>query len=81
MDVVKVFGSKQCTGCVTVKRVLTQKGVEFKEFDVNKHEDMEEAMANGVRSIPTLVFIDGAGKHTYVGEKNCLEGINAHVEV
>lgn len=81
MTEVLVFGAKSCSGCVTVKRVLQQKGIEFKDLDVNSHENMEEAMANGVRSIPTLVIKDGSGVHTYVGEKNSLQGIAAHLEV
>lgn len=75
----KVFGADNCSGCKVVKRVLEQKAVKGVEhFDVNSLNGMEAAMDHSVRSIPTLVIIDGAGKHTYVGEKNCLQGIESH---
>jgi glutaredoxin len=74
---VKVFGSTNCAGCVSVKRLLSERGVDYAEFDVNKLEHMEEAMANGVRSIPTLVI----DEKTYVGANQCIEGIKQHLEV
>lgn len=78
---VLVFGAKNCAGCVTVKRVLEQKNVEFQSYDVNDAIDMNLAMEYRVRSIPTLVFKYEDGTHMYVGEKHCLEGISGHVGV
>ncbi len=71
----KVFGAVNCTGCVTVKRLLKDKSVEFTEFDVNSYEDMEAAMVYGVRSIPTIIVetLDGDHPYSYVGEKACVE--------
>jgi thioredoxin-related protein len=83
--IIKVFGADNCAGCKTVKRVLQEKwelndDLVVQSFDVNKHDGMEEAMTYNVRSIPTMVVEDGAGTHAYVGEKNCLQGIAAHLE-
>lgn len=55
---VKVFGMENCAGCVTVKNVLKQKGVEFVERDVMNPDHMDEASKLGVRGVPTTV-VDG----------------------
>lgn len=60
---IKVFGMTNCAGCVTVKSVLEQRGVEYEYFDVNHHADMEEAMKHNIRSVPTTVITHG--DHSY----------------
>lgn len=79
--IVKVFSGSNCSACVSVKRLLNERGIDYTELDVNNGEHMEEAMHYRVRSIPTLVFNDDSGVHTYVGASNCIEGIKQHLEV
>lgn len=55
---VKVFGMENCAGCDTVKAVLTSKGVEFDYRDVMNVNHMEEAQANAVRGVPTVIVLD-----------------------
>lgn len=64
---VKVFGMTNCAGCVTVKNILTQKGVEFVERDVMNVDHMEEAQKHGVRSVPTTVITHKDGVDVFVG--------------
>lgn len=70
---IKVFGATACPGCVTVKTLLGKRGIDFVEYDVNNVDDMEAAMAVGVRSIPTVVI----GSNVYIGAKECVDAINA----
>lgn len=79
--IVKVFGASNCSGCVTVKRLLNERGIDYNEYDVNNGEHMEAAIHYRVRSIPTVVFNDDSGVHTYVGATNCIDGIKQHLEV
>lgn len=58
---VKVFGMTNCAGCVTVKDVLTAKGVEFIERDVMNPDHMSEASDLGIRGVPTTVIYDSNG--------------------
>ena len=58
MKEVIVFGMENCAGCVTVKRLLKEKGVEFTERDVMNVDHMEEAQKFGVRGVPTTI-VDG----------------------
>lgn len=64
---VKVFGMENCAGCVTVKNILKQKGVEFVERDVMNVDHMEEAQKHGVRSVPTTVITHKDGVDVFVG--------------
>lgn len=64
---VKVFGMENCPGCVTVKTLLKNKGVEFIEYDVMNVDHMEEAQQNLVRSVPTVIVVDGQLEHVYTG--------------
>lgn len=77
---IKVFGMENCAGCTTVKTVLHQKGVEFLEYDVNKHEDMEEAMVRGVRSVPTTVItlLDGSEEVFIGASESVIKSILLH---
>lgn len=68
---IKVFGATACPGCVTVKTLLGKRGINFVEYDVNNFDDMEVAMAFGVRSIPTVAI----GADVYVGANACVEAI------
>jgi len=52
----KVFGMSNCSGCDTVKTLLTQNGVEFVYVDIMNPENMADAQARGIRSVPTTVI-------------------------
>lgn len=74
MEVI-VFGMDDCAGCVTVKTILKQKGVEFVERDVMNTDHMEEAQKYGVRGVPTVVrkFDVSFGAVTGSSEKSIKE--------
>ena len=58
---IKVFGADWCSDCVTAKRFLDSKGVEFEYIDIADNQqaiDLVEKINNGRRIIPTLV-VDG----------------------
>jgi len=79
--IVKVFGMANCAGCVTVKSVLKQKGVEFVELDVMNVDHMAEAQKHGVRGVPTTVVTHADGVDVFVGSTlQTLELIKLAVE-
>ena len=58
---IKVFGADWCSDCVTAKRFLDLKGVEFEYIDITDNQqaiDLVEKINNGRRVIPTLM-VDG----------------------
>ena len=58
---IKVFGADWCSDCVTAKRFLESKGVEFEYIDITDNEQaiaLVEQINNGKRVIPTLM-VDG----------------------
>ena len=58
---IKVFGADWCSDCVTAKRFLDSKGVEFEYIDITDNEKaitLVEQINNGKRVIPTLM-VDG----------------------
>jgi len=58
---IKVFGADWCSDCVTAKRFLDSKGVEFEYIDITDNQQaitLVEKINNGRRVIPTLV-VDG----------------------
>ncbi|CAI8203854.1 MAG: Mycoredoxin 1 [Cryomorphaceae bacterium] len=58
---IKVFGADWCSDCVTAKRFLDSKGVEFEYIDITDNQqaiDLVEKINNGRRVIPTLM-VDG----------------------
>ena len=58
---IKVFGADWCSDCVTAKRFLDSKGVEFEYIDITDNQqaiNLVEKINNGRRVIPTLV-VDG----------------------
>ena len=58
---IKVFGADWCSDCVTAKRFLDSKGVEFEYIDITDNQqaiDLVEKINNGRRVIPTLI-VDG----------------------
>ena len=58
---IKVYGADWCSDCVTAKRFLESKGVEFEYIDITDNQQaisIVEKINNGRRVIPTLI-VDG----------------------
>ena len=58
---IKVYGADWCSDCVTTKRFLDSKGVEFEYIDITDNQQaitLVEEINNGKRVIPTLI-VDG----------------------
>jgi thioredoxin reductase (NADPH) len=58
---IKVYGADWCSDCVTAKRFLDSKGVEFEYIDITDNQQaiaLVEQKNNGKRVIPTLM-VDG----------------------
>ena len=58
---IKVYGADWCSDCVTAKKFLNSKGVEFEYIDITDNEEaisLVEKINNGRRVIPTLI-VDG----------------------
>ena len=57
---IEVFSTERCPYCVMAKRLLTSKGLDYREIDVTHDEalrrDMEQR--SGRRTVPQI-FIDG----------------------
>jgi glutaredoxin 3 len=65
MKPVEIYTSPLCGYCHAAKRLLTQKGVTFTEFDVSRDNDLRATMmqrSNGGRTVPQI-FVGG----THVG--------------
>lgn len=59
--VIEIYTSPYCGYCHAAKRLLTEKGAAFTEFDVLADPDRKPEMvarANGGRTVPQI-FIDG----------------------
>ena len=58
---IKVYGADWCSDCVTAKRFLNSKGVDFEYIDITDNQQaiaVVEKINNGRRVIPTLI-VDG----------------------
>ena len=58
---IKVYGADWCSDCVTAKKFLNSKGVEFEYIDITDNQQaiaLVEKINNGRRVIPTLI-VDG----------------------
>ncbi len=63
MKPVEIYTTQTCPYCIAAKRLLTKKGVAFKEIDVGGQPELRAAMtqrASGRTSVPQI-FI--AGQH------------------
>ncbi|MFY8145723.1 MAG: glutaredoxin 3 [Rhodobacter sp.] len=57
MKPVEIYTSPLCGYCHAAKRLLTQKGVVFTEYDVSRDTDLRAAMmqrSNGGRTVPQI---------------------------
>ena len=58
---IKVYGADWCSDCVTAKKFLNSKGVDFEYIDITDNQQaiaLVEQINNGKRVIPTLM-VDG----------------------
>ena len=58
---IKVYGADWCPDCVSTKKFLNAKGVDYKYIDITDNEEviaLVEQINNGRRVIPTLI-VDG----------------------
>ena len=61
MKPVEIYTTPTCGYCQAAKRLLTKKGVAFKEIDVSKDHDLRLAMTNiagGRRTVPQIFIGD-----------------------
>ncbi len=57
---VKVFSTPTCTYCVTLKKFLKEKGVEFQDIDVSQDEAaLKEMVAKSDQMGVPVIEIDG----------------------
>ena len=57
MKPVEIYTSPLCGYCHAAKRLLTQKGVAFTEYDVSRDNDLRVTMmqrSNGGRTVPQI---------------------------
>jgi thioredoxin reductase (NADPH) len=58
---IKVYGADWCSDCITAKKFLNSKGVDFEYIDITDNQQaiaLVEKINNGRRVIPTLI-VDG----------------------
>jgi glutaredoxin 3 len=61
MSTIEIYTTPLCGYCHAAKRLLTQKGAAFTEYDVSRDPDLRARMvdrAGGRRTVPQI-FIDG----------------------
>lgn len=61
MKIVEIYTTPSCPYCIAAKRLLTHKGVDFREIDVSRDPAQRQAMrtrANGGWTVPQI-FVDG----------------------
>ena len=57
MESITMYSAGWCPDCRRVKNFLKERGVEFREVDIDKDEESEELVLrvnNGRRKVPTL---------------------------
>lgn len=75
MKPVEIYTTPTCPYCMAAKRLLTKKGVDFKEIDVSRDPALRDAMtarAQGRRTVPQI-FIG----QTHVGGCDDLHELDA----
>ena len=60
---VVVYSANWCIGCKTIKKVLEQNYVEYREVDIDTEDGMMKAKELGIRNIP-VTFV---GDERFVG--------------
>jgi glutaredoxin len=57
MEPITIYSAGWCPDCRRVKKFLNERGVEFREVDIEEDEESEELVLrvnNGRRKVPTL---------------------------
>ena len=57
MELITIYSAGWCPDCRRVKNFLSERGVEFREIDIDQDEESEELVLrvnNGRRKVPTL---------------------------
>jgi mycoredoxin len=57
MEIVTMYSTGWCPDCVRAKRFLKERGVEFREVNIEEDDDAEEIVMrvnHGRRKVPTL---------------------------
>lgn len=60
---IKLYGTTWCGGTRSVRQYLDMNNIEYEWIDIDQDEAAAEyvkSVANGYRSVPTLVFPDGS---------------------
>ncbi len=62
-DLITIFGTRWCGDCSWVRRYFEKHQIPYKWVDIDHDQGGEEFVLhtnNGMRSVPTIVFIDGS---------------------
>jgi glutaredoxin len=62
-DIITIFGTWWCGHCSWVRRFCDKNKIPYKWVDIDQDKSGEEfvvATNNGMRSVPTIVFLDGS---------------------
>ena len=49
-----IYSKTNCSFCVQAKRLMSQKGIEYKEILLSKPEDIESFKERGFHSVPQI---------------------------
>ncbi len=74
MKAVRLYSSGYCPFCTMAKRLLSSKGVQYDEIEVDKHPELREEMVRvtGRRTVPQIFVGD-----VHVGGCDDLYALNA----
>ncbi len=59
MDPITIYSTAWCVDCRRAKTFLKERGVEYREIDIDENPDAEEfvlTVNNGRRKVPTIEF-------------------------
>lgn len=62
MKKVRVFSTPTCPYCLTLKRFLTEKGIEFEDIDVSQNEEARKEMIEKTEQA-TVPVLDIEGEY------------------
>lgn len=63
---IAVFSAEGCSGCETVKSVLSSRDISFLIKDINEESVQEQASQLGIRGIPVTLFCYDNGQDEMV---------------
>lgn len=68
MKAVEVYSSPWCAGCKTIKKVLTEKNINFVEVDITTTEGGDKAKNMLIKNIP-VTLVGDKEQTMFVGSK------------